>query len=141
VPKSQSVLSELTARQPRNVKKKIPYDSLFPQSTRDLFRQAWEILFKTEAEIEQYRQLLLKNPHFDIQQAYRLFDSVNGNQDVGKGFISREDLGAVLKLDAPHRDILFARFNKRLQAESLSYAEVSHSTFSLSRPNTFSTLF
>ena len=37
--------------------------------------------------------------------------------------ITREALGRVLNVDNPHRDIIFTRFNKRLHADSISYAE------------------
>ena len=64
----------------------------------------------------------MKDPHFDIQKAFKLLIIDGYSCDA----ISREDLGEVLGLDTPHRDILFARFNKRLQADSISYAEVSN---------------
>lgn len=63
----------------------------------------------------------MKDPYFDIKKAFRSLINDNYNYDE----IAREDLGEMLGLDRAHRDILFARFNKRAQSDSISYAEVS----------------
>lgn len=51
-PKSQSVLSELVARQPKNIRMQISYMDLFADNTKELFCEIWEALFDTEAQIE-----------------------------------------------------------------------------------------
>ena len=53
--------------------------------------------------VESERQLLLKNPYFDIQKAFKLFESQGSQQ----GGITRDDLARTLMLDDPHTDILF----------------------------------
>lgn len=111
VPKSQTVLNELTSRVPRNIKLEMKYPECFNENTRALYKRVWEQLFKSEYNIEMDRQKLLKNPTFDIQKAYMLFADPNSEEN---GNIKRQDLGRVLELDGPYRDILFARFNKRM---------------------------
>lgn len=109
---------------PRNIKMEMNYHECFPETTRALYRSLWEQLFKSEAQVELQRQNLLKNPTFDIQRAYKAFDpaakEVNG-EFVGS--IKRDALGRVLDLEGPYRDILFARFNKRMQVDAISYSE------------------
>ena len=97
------------------------YDELFSEKTKSLYCETWEAVFSSESEIEQTRQQLMKDPYFDIKKAFRslIVDSYNCVE------IAREDLGELLGLDRAHRDILFARFNKRPNSDSISYAEVS----------------
>ena len=54
--------------------------------------------------VESERQLLLKNPYFDIQKAFKLFEDQNSGQG---NCITRDDLARTLMLDDPHTDILF----------------------------------
>ena len=97
---------------------------MFSEHTRQLYRALWDQLLQGEMAVEQERQLLLQNPHFDIQKAFCLFES---NNDSGKpsGFITRDDLSRTLMLSDPHTDILFHKFNRR-QPGVISYAEVSY---------------
>lgn len=120
-PKSQQVVKELEARKPTNLKKQKSYSQLFSVETQFLCRHLWEQLFVAEMAIESERQLLLKNPYFDVQKAFRLFES---NDDLGKpaGFITRDDLLRTLMLDDPHTDILFQKFHRRQQG-IVTYAE------------------
>ena len=72
-------------------------------------------------QIESERQLLLKNPYFDIQKAFKLFESANEHNKPA-GYITRDDFSRTLMLDDPHTDILFQKFNRRQQG-IISYAE------------------
>ena len=64
----------------------------------------WEKMFECEMVVESERQLLLKNPYFDIQKAFKLFEDQNSGQG---NCITRDDLARTLMLDDPHTDILF----------------------------------
>ena len=64
---------------------------------------------------------MLKNPYFDIQKAFRLFEATN-EQGAPAGYITRDDLSRTLMLNDPHTDILFQKFNRRQQG-IISYAE------------------
>lgn len=79
---------------------------LFTEETQQLYRQLWEQFFSSEMAIESERQLLLKNPYFDIQKAFKLFESANEHGQPA-GYITRGDLSRTLMLDDPHTDILF----------------------------------
>ena len=97
------MLAELQARKPKNLKAQKTHSQLFSEETQDLYRELWEKLFACEMAVESERQLLLKNPYFDIQKAFKLFES----QDSQQGGITRDDLARTLMLDDPHTDILF----------------------------------
>ena len=58
------------------------YEDCFDQKTRDLYKQNWIVHLKTEKLIENMRQLLLKNPGFDISKAFKMIDKDN------KGYIT-----------------------------------------------------
>ena len=61
----------------------------------------------------------MRDPSFDIKKAFRLMTN------EGEETIIREELGEILGVDTPHRDILFARFKKNQLSDTISYAEVS----------------
>jgi Ca2+-binding EF-hand superfamily protein len=124
-PKSQSVLNELLVRKPRNVKMSITYMDLFADNTKELFCEIWEAIFQTESQIESTRQRLMRDAGFDIKRAFKMIS--NGAEQI-----SRQDLGDLLGLDMPHRDILFARFKKNAQSDMVTYAEVSLLVLTLS---------
>jgi Ca2+-binding EF-hand superfamily protein len=63
----------------------------------------------------------MRDSNFDIKKAFKMMTR-SGQGDS----ISREELGEILGLDTPHRDILFARFKKNnTTSDTVSYAEVS----------------
>lgn len=89
------------------MKMQISYNDLFADSTKELFVGIWEAIFKLEGEVEMNRQQLMRDPNFDIKKAFKMITH-DGQGDS----ISREELGEMLGLDRPHRDILFARFKR-----------------------------
>ena len=79
--------------------------------------------------VEQERQLLLQNPHFDVQKAFTIFEGADQKGEPN-GFITRDDLSRTLMLSGPHTDILFHKFNRR-QPGVINYAEVSFNRLDL----------
>ena len=55
IPKSQTVLNELTSRKPRNLKMQTSYVDLFADNTKELYCEIWEAIFQSESEIENTR--------------------------------------------------------------------------------------
>ena len=79
-PKSQTVLSELSGRTPLNLKANRPFGECFDSHTKAVYKDLWEALLTSERIIDQQRQMLLKNPNFDIQEAFASFCSPDGNK-------------------------------------------------------------
>lgn len=94
------------------------YEQCFAEQTRELYKIVWTNILASEEELEADRQFLAANPNFSINQVFK-------DLDVGqKGYLTREDLGRALNNESQAlRDILFARFNKILEVESISFAE------------------
>ena len=94
---------------------------MFSEHTRQLYAALWDQILQGEGAVDQERQLLLQNAHFDVQKAFALFES---HDSTGKpnGFITRDDLSRTLMLSDPHTDILFHKFNRR-QPGVINYAE------------------
>jgi hypothetical protein len=66
VPKDEKYLKAIATRVPRNVNLEMEYDELFTEKTKEIYKLVWLTHFQTERETEALRQLLLKNPFFDI---------------------------------------------------------------------------
>ena len=85
---------------------------MFSEHTRQLYAALWDQILRGEMAVEQERQILFQNAHFDIQKAFALFESTD-SQGQPNGFITRDDLSRTLMLSDPHTDILFHKFNRR----------------------------
>ncbi len=88
----------------------------------------WLKHFECEHRTEELRVQLLKNPYFDIAQAFHTID-VNNN-----GFITREDVGTALKNNGANLNqleliCLFSKFNRQVNDDKVSYAEVRNFYF------------
>ena len=105
---------------------------MFSEHTRSLYSALWEQLLQSELVVEHERQLLLQNPHFDIQKAFSLFEGKN-EEGGPNGFITRDDLSRTLMLSDPHTDILFHKFRRR-QPGVINYAEVSNHQQTITQP-------
>ena len=78
----------------------------------------WDKILESEEELEHLRRLLAGSAKFNVQKAFKDLDG------YGKGYLTREDLGRIFQGEPTAlRDILFARFNKILEVESISFAE------------------
>ena len=66
----------------------------------------------------------MRDPSFDIKKAFKMLTAESDNDKL-----TREVLGAVLCVDQPHRDILFARFKKHQTSDAVSYSDVSVEMF------------
>eukprot|EP00347_Sterkiella_histriomuscorum_P009319 403341661 len=121
-PKEPNLLKELAGRVPRNVNLTMNFAEMFSNDTRELYRECWMQHFMCEKETEILRQRLLKNPFFDLQKAFKTFDTQN------KGFIVIEDIGKALQLNGHNitglqLKLLFSKFNRQIQDNTVNYAE------------------
>jgi hypothetical protein len=92
VPKSQKVLSELTAKKPKNLKGQLSYNECFDNVTRELYAQAWEHILQSASRENKLKAELMRDSNFEISDAFR---------QIARGKeITRDDL-----LDALNNDL------------------------------------